>query len=332
MSKHSSAPISDFASSTLARASRSRRSRSKSIRFSQSTAIGPYVFSAISHLPRRATHRTPSKEAAILRLAARCRAAGSLLLVPQNPTACIRRPTSPLPAKRPRSLKYFLLRRYRDIFQRRRKWNRHVHRPHSLYWRLQVIERAFRDDRSDLSGHAVAAITLINHHRSRSLLRRFNQRLLIQRPGRPRINHFCAHANLFQQLGRPQRHLHHAARRHNRDVFALALHVRRTKGNRILLLRHRPFLFVHHLVFKKDHRIFVADRRLQKSLRIVGRRWHHHFQSRHMAQPRVQRLRMLRRRTSRRSQRGPQNHWHFPRPARHVMHLRGLIHQLVHCH
>src|SRR6266513_215916 len=99
MSKHSSAPISDFASSTLARASRPRRSRSKSIRFSQSTAIGPYVFSAISHLPCRATHRIPSKEAAILRLGAFCRAEGSLLLVPQNPT-CRHPPSNLTPSRK----------------------------------------------------------------------------------------------------------------------------------------------------------------------------------------------------------------------------------------
>src|SRR5713101_4798508 len=47
MSKHSSAPISDFFRRSLARARRSRRRRSKSIRFSQSTAIVPYVGRAI---------------------------------------------------------------------------------------------------------------------------------------------------------------------------------------------------------------------------------------------------------------------------------------------
>src|ERR1700690_151449 len=47
MSKQRSAPISDFLSSILTRASRSRRKRSKSMRCSQSTAMVPYVLIAI---------------------------------------------------------------------------------------------------------------------------------------------------------------------------------------------------------------------------------------------------------------------------------------------
>src|ERR1017187_2257223 len=48
MSKHNSAPISDFFRRSLAFARRSRRKRSKSTRFSQSTAIVPYVGRAIN--------------------------------------------------------------------------------------------------------------------------------------------------------------------------------------------------------------------------------------------------------------------------------------------
>src|SRR5580698_5100576 len=47
MSKTSSAPISDFFSSAFALSRRSLRSRSKLMRFSQSTAIDPYVLIAI---------------------------------------------------------------------------------------------------------------------------------------------------------------------------------------------------------------------------------------------------------------------------------------------
>ena len=48
MSKHSSAPSEESASSPPIRASRSSRSRSKRIRSSQSTAIVPYVCSPIA--------------------------------------------------------------------------------------------------------------------------------------------------------------------------------------------------------------------------------------------------------------------------------------------
>src|SRR2546426_10604470 len=48
MSKQRSAPMSDFSTSAFTRASRSRRSRSKSIRCSQSTPIEPNVLIATS--------------------------------------------------------------------------------------------------------------------------------------------------------------------------------------------------------------------------------------------------------------------------------------------
>src|SRR6266478_6661379 len=50
MSKQSSAPISDFSSSPLARARRSVRRRSKLMRSSQSTAIVPNVFKPTGNL------------------------------------------------------------------------------------------------------------------------------------------------------------------------------------------------------------------------------------------------------------------------------------------
>src|SRR3954452_23269944 len=51
MSKHSSAPMSDSFRNCFARASRSVRSRSMSVRCSQSTAIVPYVRVAICCAP-----------------------------------------------------------------------------------------------------------------------------------------------------------------------------------------------------------------------------------------------------------------------------------------
>src|SRR5438876_10693209 len=71
MSKTSSEPISDFLSCSFARASRSRRSRSKSLRSSPSTAIVPYVLIAIW---------CPSVEVLVLLLIRRRRNVGLQLL------------------------------------------------------------------------------------------------------------------------------------------------------------------------------------------------------------------------------------------------------------
>src|SRR6266478_5544201 len=61
MSKHNSAPISDFFRRSLARARRSRRMRSKSTRFSQSTAIVPDVGRAIEFPLREQVRRQRSE-------------------------------------------------------------------------------------------------------------------------------------------------------------------------------------------------------------------------------------------------------------------------------
>jgi hypothetical protein len=54
------------------------------------------------------------------------------------------------------------------------------------------------------------------------------------------------------------------------------------------------------------------------------------FNPGNMAEPGVQRLRMLRGRTARRSHRGAHHHRHLPLSARHVMDFGGLVHHLVH--
>ena len=54
------------------------------------------------------------------------------------------------------------------------------------------------------------------------------------------------------------------------------------------------------------------------------------FKPGNVAEPGMQRLRVLRGRAARRAQRGAHHHRHFPLSARHVVDFGGLIHHLVH--
>ena len=72
--------------------------------------------------------------------------------------------------------------------------------------RVQVVERALGDDRGDLGGDAVALVALVHHDGARGLLGRVDQRLLVERPRRPRVDHLRADAALLQHLGRAQGH------------------------------------------------------------------------------------------------------------------------------
>jgi hypothetical protein len=50
-----------------------------------------------------------------------------------------------------------------------------------------------------------------------------DERLLVERPRRARIDHLRADAGLLQHLGGAERDRHHAARRDDRDVLAQPL-------------------------------------------------------------------------------------------------------------
>src|SRR5215470_6132120 len=144
MSKQSSAPISDFSSSALARSSRSLRSRSKLMRSSQSTAIVPYVFRPTTSLHYKFQD---------------CRIAEwqdweiPKSILPSCNSAILQFTIAYIPFCHSRSRTQFLrdphdvlLARDRRIFQLRRKRNGHVHRAQPGNRRVEVVEGALRDN------------------------------------------------------------------------------------------------------------------------------------------------------------------------------------------
>src|SRR5580700_4505219 len=180
MSKHSSAPISDFARSSLARARRSRRRRSKSTRCSQSTAIVPYVGRAIEF---SCTERSEVK--------------GQIEEVrnpaPKTLTSAILPLTSDLllpSAEYARGLKHGLLGWHGCVFQRRRERNWNVHRAHAFNRSVQIVECARGDHRRKFRGDSVAFIAFVENNSPRRFLCRFNQSFLVKRPHGARIHHF----------------------------------------------------------------------------------------------------------------------------------------------
>src|SRR5450755_2718554 len=108
MSKHSSAPIEDFAKRSFARASRSRRRRSKSTRSSQSTAIDPYVGKAIEF----SLYKIRAEIAEVQPYEDQ-----------RSRFILLQSDISLFSAECARSLKHSLLARHGYIFQRRREWN-----------------------------------------------------------------------------------------------------------------------------------------------------------------------------------------------------------------
>src|SRR5215469_3659380 len=208
MSKQSRAPISDFSSKALARARRSRRRRSKSMRFSQSTAIVPCVGSAIG----------TSLSALSF----------SILM-------------SSASAHPFRGLEYRLFRGHGDVLEWRREGNGHVHCAHALHRSIEVIKSAFGDHGSDFRGNAVAFVAFIDDDGPRGFLHRLNQCFFVEWPGGARVNDLAADAAFFEHCRRTQSHLHHTAGGHDGDVAAHALDVGNSQANRIVSLGYRTF-------------------------------------------------------------------------------------------
>ena len=147
-----------------------------------------------------------------------------------------------------------------------------MHCSHAFHRGIQVVKSTVGEHRSNFRGHTVAAIAFIEHDYPRRFFRRIDQRFFIQRPRRAWIDNFRTDPYFFQQLGRTQRNLHHAARPDQRDVVSFALHIGHAKGNCIFLRWNRPFKLIHHLVFEKDHWIVIANCGLQQAFGVVGRR------------------------------------------------------------
>src|ERR1700722_7104988 len=119
MSKQSSEPISDFASSAFTRARRSRRRRSKSMRCSQSTAIDPIVLMAII--------------ASFVRLGLASLPLGAVAEDASGFENCFFAGDG-------------------CVFERWRKRNGHMHGAHALYGTVEIMERLFSDQRRDFGG------------------------------------------------------------------------------------------------------------------------------------------------------------------------------------
>ena len=147
---------------------------------------------------------------------------------------------------------------------------------------------------------------------------------------RARVDHLGRDAVLLEQLGRGERDAHHRARRDDRHVLARALHVGDAERDQELAVGHLALHRVVHLVLDEDDRVVVADRRLQQALRVGRRRRQDDLEARHVRDPRLQRLAVLRGGASRRAERRAQRQRHLQLAARHVVRLRRLVRELVH--
>ena len=116
----------------------------------------------------------------------------------------------------------------------------------------------------------------------------FEYGLLVVGQQRPQVEHFRLHPLAGQGLGGVQAVKDHLAVGDDRRVAALPPDRRLADGHGVILagdLFPDPGEPVEALVFEEEHRVVVADRRLEQALRVVGRSRRHDLEAGHLAEP-----------------------------------------------
>jgi hypothetical protein len=105
--------------------------------------------------------------------------------------------------------------------------------------RFEGLKALLRDRGGDFGSRRAAQVTFIQHHEPAGALNRGEDRGLIQRNERARIDHFDVDAKLSQFRRRLQRHHHHVGRCHQGYVATTAADLSLAEHRRVCALGHR---------------------------------------------------------------------------------------------
>src|SRR3990172_1544095 len=206
---------------------------------------------------------------------------------------------------------------------------RHFFRADAPHRRVQPVEAFFADARGDLGLHTERAPFLGHDDGAIRLAHRLEDGLQIERAQRAQIDDLCIDSFLGQHVRRAKRRLEHAPVGHDRHVLAGALNVALAERHDVVAVRHLALDAVDGGMLEEDDWIGIADGGLEHALRVVGRAGEGHLQAGDVCEHHLERLRV------RRAQLAPatghaHDERHAPLPSEHVMHLRGVVDDLVH--
>src|SRR6059036_64689 len=137
-------------------------------------------------------------------------------------------------------------------------------------------------------------------------------------------------AFLGQLPGRFQRHQQHFGIGDERHVGPRSLHLRDAERDRVVAVSDFALHGIQQLSLDEDDGVLVPDRALDEPLGVMRRCGRHHFQARHVAEPRFQTLRMLGPQLVRRRARAPDHDGDAELSSGHVADLRRVVDDLIH--
>src|SRR6266850_6538785 len=197
-------------------------------------------------------------------------------------------------------------------------------------WRVEVVERFLGDDRGDLAAVPATFDRLMHDQQPVCLADRGKDGVAVERYEATQVDDLGLDAVRRELVGGLEREQHLARPGHDREIGPCALHVGLAERDQVLARRHLTFRAVEELVLEEDDRVVVADRGCEETFRVGGRRRHHDLEARDMREPRLERLRVLRRVAAARPALRTHDHRHPSLPAEHEAVLRGLVDELVH--
>ena len=164
--------------------------------------------------------------------------------------------------------------RDRGLLEPLRVRHRHVGAGDPLDRRVEVVEGLLLDQRREVGADAAVRPALLDDHAAVRLADRVEDRVEVERAQRARVDHLGLDAVLVgERLRGLLGHVRHPQDADDRHVVPLAAHRRLAEADDLVVavLGNLAAHAVEGLVLDEDHRVVVADRRLQQPL-AVGRR------------------------------------------------------------
>ncbi len=188
-------------------------------------------------------------------------------------------------------------------------------------------EAALHDAGRDLGAKPAGQRRLVHDHAPSGLPDARLDRIDVEGVDGAQVDELDAAAALLDRLHA----LHDAgAPAHHRELRAFAHHTRLADRDRVLVLGHLlaegP---VDALGLEEDHRIGIADRADQQSLRVVGGAWHHHLDAGLVRVDRLRRVAVQLRRVDSAADGHADRHRHGELTARAGAHACGVRADLV---
>src|SRR5262252_440346 len=182
---------------------------------------------------------------------------------------------------------------------------------------LELAENLLLDDRRDFRAPAAQSRILLDGEHAARARRLGEYRLRVERHERSHVDHGRVDSVGGERLGGFLRPGNHRGERDDRRVRARAQDLGFSERLDVLAVGHLALVREQALVLEEHHRIRVADRRGEQSLRVGGSRGRNHLDARDRHRPVLDALRVLRPEARARAVRGADHERYGDLPVAH---------------